>query len=459
MANLDQGSISAGAGELSSNALGAAEMLLSLQKSQPSASNNLLEVRHRPQTLPGQPVEGQMEINSQRSPMRQHSSSAATPPDCQTQLLSQSAQDGWKEVEIPSSSNPGLKILVGHSGIANGKKVHRCIECNKDFPSESKLIRHSRVHTKEKPFKCPCCEQRFTQRSSLKQHLTRHTDVDPSILIPSQRSKTSEVTSKNTFKPTGRKPPAPSRARASARRRASRDSNSSSDMPPAKRAPLADSPRSSRPSPTVPIPPLPSKEDAITQQAESPRPSALTDEEQARMQQQMAAQAQAHMRSMFMMMSINPLMAQQIIGYQTMCFQQAMMARGLIGMSRGPGFPTTNSTNSLLTMQPAPMSSMPMTSTSAAPATSIPLPVPLIPLSVPVSSQSTPSVQHMQAMMRQRLFGGGQIATGDKLNTNATDKMEMLSKMNMSADTNGALTSGVSALVTASNQDNHLANA
>jgi hypothetical protein len=46
--------------------------------------------------------------------------------------------------------------------------------CQKIFPSSSKLKRHMIVHTKEKPFACNICGAEFTQKISLKMHMERY---------------------------------------------------------------------------------------------------------------------------------------------------------------------------------------------------------------------------------------------------------------------------------------------
>jgi hypothetical protein len=47
----------------------------------------------------------------------------------------------------------------------------QCEQCDKKFPSKSKLTRHMTVHTREKRYECRLCPKRYTQNSSLDVHL------------------------------------------------------------------------------------------------------------------------------------------------------------------------------------------------------------------------------------------------------------------------------------------------
>ena len=52
-------------------------------------------------------------------------------------------------------------------------------ECDKAFPSKSRLKEHHRSHTGEKPYKCGVCDNSFTNSSNLKVHRRIHTGEKP----------------------------------------------------------------------------------------------------------------------------------------------------------------------------------------------------------------------------------------------------------------------------------------
>ncbi|KAF8885553.1 hypothetical protein CPB84DRAFT_1788270 [Gymnopilus junonius] len=54
--------------------------------------------------------------------------------------------------------------------------MHRCPECQKEFPRPSGLKTHMNTHTKEKPFPCtyPGCSRTFSVVSNAKRHMRTH---------------------------------------------------------------------------------------------------------------------------------------------------------------------------------------------------------------------------------------------------------------------------------------------
>eukprot|EP00045_Choanoeca_perplexa_P005415 m.45785 g.45785 ORF g.45785 m.45785 type:complete len:464 (-) comp13105_c0_seq4:5-1396(-) len=283
MASLTEPNVAEGlSADASSNAMGAAAMLLSLQQSQHSniSRDKGASMKHTPK--PGQDA-GLSTDSEESSPFGEPAAKRAN-----RTVDSDSSEDEavkgairatqpaffdqsynpreWEPVVIQSSIGNNANLCIGYSGAIAGKKIHRCAQCSKSFPSVSKLVRHSRVHTKDKPFACPSCATRFTQRSSLKQHLTRHVDVNPGQVLPPSR--------KTKRKATVNRPA------------------STSESP---------TPSTTAPEPSVPIP--------------SVHGGAATPEEMAKM-------AQMQM----MMMMTNPMMAQQAMMFQAMMMQQAAAA-------------------------------------------------------------------------------------------------------------------------------------
>lgn len=50
-------------------------------------------------------------------------------------------------------------------------------DCDKAFPSSTRLKRHSIIHTSLKPFKCNICDKSFNRKSSLRVHIKIHSGV------------------------------------------------------------------------------------------------------------------------------------------------------------------------------------------------------------------------------------------------------------------------------------------
>ncbi|KJA15446.1 hypothetical protein HYPSUDRAFT_48371 [Hypholoma sublateritium FD-334 SS-4] len=82
------------------------------------------------------------------------------------------------EPSSPSSRSIARSQSPEESSSVKKKKVkmHRCPECQKDFPRPSGLRTHMNMHTKEKPFTCtfPGCSRAFSVVSNAKRHMRTH---------------------------------------------------------------------------------------------------------------------------------------------------------------------------------------------------------------------------------------------------------------------------------------------
>ncbi|KAG8443398.1 hypothetical protein GDO86_011987 [Hymenochirus boettgeri] len=63
-----------------------------------------------------------------------------------------------------------------------------CIECGRDYNSDSHFLRHHLVHSEEKPYTCKECGKSFSQRSHLHRHQIIHTGEKPFKCVECGRS-------------------------------------------------------------------------------------------------------------------------------------------------------------------------------------------------------------------------------------------------------------------------------
>ncbi|KAG8449440.1 hypothetical protein GDO86_016190 [Hymenochirus boettgeri] len=65
-------------------------------------------------------------------------------------------------------------FLGGAKGELSQRRMNKCDQCEKAFPSFSKLRRHYLIHTGLKPFTCSECGKNFRQSAHLKRHQVTH---------------------------------------------------------------------------------------------------------------------------------------------------------------------------------------------------------------------------------------------------------------------------------------------
>nr|XP_051693130.1 zinc finger protein 471 isoform X2 [Oryctolagus cuniculus] len=65
--------------------------------------------------------------------------------------------------------------VLKYKKVYAGKKLFKCIECEKTFTHSSSVTVHQRIHTGEKPYECKECGKAFKQSHHLAQHCRTHT--------------------------------------------------------------------------------------------------------------------------------------------------------------------------------------------------------------------------------------------------------------------------------------------
>ena len=76
--------------------------------------------------------------------------------------------------EFPTSSR-----LVKHMKSHSGEKPFSCLVCSKGFSARENLLVHQRIHTEDRPYQCTICERSFEHSGKLHRHMRTHTGERP----------------------------------------------------------------------------------------------------------------------------------------------------------------------------------------------------------------------------------------------------------------------------------------
>lgn len=108
-------------------------------------------------------------IMSQLAPLRQHSSTTATP----------TVRKGPYSCRYCGETFKAKEHLNRHERIHTGERPFPCSLCEKRFSRKDHLKIHLLIHTGEKPFHCTMCNKRFTQKQTLIEHENVHLGRKP----------------------------------------------------------------------------------------------------------------------------------------------------------------------------------------------------------------------------------------------------------------------------------------